>query len=218
MALPDPPKPGKPDARQKPERADDLTPEERKHLDEVLSKAWQDPAVITARDQVHAATDNYRKALRDAVERIDSSAVPLMGKLHDKSRVEAMRRKLPMDGPPNMGPMGPPLPKDPGASIQFLATQEANLRNLEGEDRDRLFSLARRLQDAGTLKPQIDRTYESWTRGGRDAAKSRRELREQFVVEMRKLDPWVANLLKVEPLPPFKEGASPKHPQRPPVP
>jgi hypothetical protein len=214
MALPNPPKPGKPDGRPKPERADDLTPEERKHLDEVLSQAWQDPAVITAREEVHAATDKYRKALRDAVERIDASAVPLMGKLHDKSRVEAMRRKLPMGGPPGMGPMGPPLPKDPAASIHVLATQEANLRHLEGADRERFLNLARQLQEAGTLNPQIEQTYEAWTRGGRDAAKSRRELREQFVIEMRKLDPWAAQLLQADLLPPPKAGD--KGPEGPP--
>ena len=32
--------------------------------------------MIQAREQVHAATDNYRKALRDAVDRIDPAAAP----------------------------------------------------------------------------------------------------------------------------------------------
>ncbi|MBU6302195.1 MAG: hypothetical protein KGS60_11620 [Verrucomicrobia bacterium] len=190
---------GKPDPRPKGDhRAGELTPEERKHLDQVLAQAWKDPAVMSARDQVHAATDAYRMALRDAVERVDPSAVPLMGKLHDKSRLEAVRRKLPMDGPAGMPP---PLPKDPEATIQVLANQEANARHLEGADRDRFFELARQIQTDGTLKEPIRQTYETWTRGGRDAAKARKDLREKLLTEMRQRDPWAASLLSSEPPP-----------------
>ncbi|RFC47688.1 MAG: hypothetical protein DVB23_000930 [Verrucomicrobia bacterium] len=193
------PAPGaKPEGRPRPEhRADELTPEERKHLDQVLAEAWKDPSVMAAREQVHAATDAYRKTLRDAVSRLDPSAVPLMGKLHDKSRLEAVRRKLPMDGAPGMPPQ---LPKDPEMSIQVLATQEANLRHLEGPDRERFLQLARQIQEEGTLKPLIRQTYDTWTRGGRDAAKSRRELRDQLLAKMRQKDVWAADLLKSDPL------------------
>lgn len=201
---PKPEKPGK--AKGSDHRPGDLTPEERQRLDEVLAQAWRDASVVEAREQVHAATDNYRKALRDAVERIDPSAVHLLGKLHDKSRVEAMRRKFPFEGPPGMGP---PLPEDPAASIQALATQEANFRRLEGPDRDRFLALAQQLNESKALEPQIRKAFEAWTRGGRDAGKSRRELREQFLVEMKKLDPWAENLLSApkDPSPPSTSPA-----------
>jgi len=200
---PEPAKPDKPDGRPKPEgRPDDLSPEERKRIDGILSQAWTDPAVIAAREEVHTATDNYRKALRNAVERIDPTAVPLMGKLHDKSRFEAMRRKIPGDGPPGMGPgTGPQLPPDPAGAIQFIANQEANLRHLEGPDRERFLGLARQIQEDGTLKPNVKATFETWTRGGRDAGKSRRDLRDGLLAEMRKRDPWAAELLKKDPKP-----------------
>jgi hypothetical protein len=218
------------DPRPKPENRpgkapDDLSPEERRRLDDVLAKAWTDPAVIQAREQVHAATDNYRKALRDAVERIDPAAAPLMGKLHDKSRLEAMRRKFPMPGPPGMGPFGPDLPPDPAGAIPSIANQEANLRHLQGPDRERFLQLAKQIQDSGTLKPEVKQTFETWTRGGRDAAKTRRELRERFLAEMRKLDPWAAELLKKDPLAEGKgkekdkDGKGPKEGmQAPPIP
>ena len=60
--------------------------------------------------------------------------------------------------------------------------------------------MAKQIQDSGTLKPEVKQTFETWTRGGRDAAKTRRELRERFLAEMRKLDPWAAELLKKDPL------------------
>jgi len=203
---PEPEKPDKPDGRPKPEsRPDDLTPEERKRIDGILSQAWTDPAVIAAREEVHTATDNYRKALRNAVERIDPTAVPLMGKLHDKSRFEAMRRKIPGDRPPGMGPgtgpgIGTGIAPDPAGAIPAIAIQEANLRHLEGPDRERFLQLARQIQEDGTLKPNVKATFETWTRGGRDAGKSRRELRDRFLAEMRKRDPWAAEILKKDPL------------------
>jgi hypothetical protein len=97
-------------------------------------------------------------------------------------------------------PLGPDMPPDPANAIPAMANQEANLRHLEGADRDRFLGLARQIQDAGTLKPQIKDTFDSWTRGGRDSGKARRELRDRFLAEMRKLDPWAAELLKKDPL------------------
>jgi hypothetical protein len=183
------------------ERADALTPEERQRLHEALSQAWEDPEVVRARQEVHRATEAYRRVLRDTVSRIDPDVVPVMGKLHEKSRVEAFRHQLPPDFPAGPGM----LPRDPAAAVDALAQAEARFRSLEGPDREHFLRVAKRLGESGVLRPALappppDREKEKdKEKNGRDVFKHRRELRERFLREMARSDPRVAEILASAP-------------------
>jgi hypothetical protein len=60
-----------------------LTPEEREEFREAMRRAWDDPAVLQARDEVKKATTAYQKALNEAIGRKDPNVVALLKKIRD---------------------------------------------------------------------------------------------------------------------------------------
>lgn len=66
-----------------------LAPEQREKLREAVRRAWNDPAVIQARDEVKAATDAYQNALKAAIDRSDPETAQLIEKYRQSSQTES---------------------------------------------------------------------------------------------------------------------------------
>lgn len=112
-------KPGKrpthaPEGKEDPFR--DLSPDDRNRLREAVRRAWNDPAVIQARDEVKAATDAYQTALREALVRTDPEIAGLVEKFRLATQSESRGYLAP--GLPNgrgtPGQMPPNFPGLPG--------------------------------------------------------------------------------------------------------
>lgn len=58
-----------------------LSPEEREKFRNAMRSAWNDPAVLQARDEVKKAAVAYQKALAEAIKRDDPEVKALMDKL-----------------------------------------------------------------------------------------------------------------------------------------
>ena len=106
-------KPGAPRGFGQSERKDpfsQLSEEEKKRVRAVLTKVWQDPAVMAAKEGVRVSTEEYREALKKAVTRLDPEAAGLMNKVHEGSESADMRKRF----EENMGGMRPGGPRGPG--------------------------------------------------------------------------------------------------------
>ncbi|MEM7147716.1 MAG: hypothetical protein AAF591_21615 [Verrucomicrobiota bacterium] len=106
--------PGGPGSGGRDGMGDPFSEEERQRVREVLAKVWQDPEVVAAKENVAMATEEYREALKAAVLRVDPEAGELMARMHEKSKMMAMRNehdahRRRMFGGGGGGPLGPGL-------------------------------------------------------------------------------------------------------------
>jgi hypothetical protein len=95
----------------------DLTPDQRDRLREAVRRAWNDPAVIQARDEVKAATDAYQNALRDSLVRTDPAMAGLIEKFRLSSQSDFRGYLAPgtNNGRNQDGDPGPEVPNLPGS-------------------------------------------------------------------------------------------------------
>ncbi|MCB1092361.1 MAG: hypothetical protein KDL87_12570 [Verrucomicrobiae bacterium] len=82
-----------------------LAPEQRDRLREAIRRAWSDPALIQARDEVKAATDAYQRALQAALIRTDPEIAGLIEEFRKSSQSDA-RGYLSPGFPGGRGPGG----------------------------------------------------------------------------------------------------------------
>ncbi len=188
-----------------------LTDEQRKRVRQVLEQVWQTPEVLAARENVQTATEEYRVALKTAVDRVDPEVGKLMSKLHDYSRSQALRnqydefkkRRGPMG--PGGGPGGPPRPgmrdRDmaPNGNGPFGGLPDF-FRNLTEEQKKIFLEARRRAEESEELRVLREQFLGTTDREARFRLqiKHRRLLRD----EMLRIDPRIADFTpKVNPSP-----------------
>ncbi|MEM8954208.1 MAG: hypothetical protein AAGD22_08665 [Verrucomicrobiota bacterium] len=161
-----------------------LTEEERERVREVLAKVWQDPEVVAAKESVAMATEEYRDALKAAVLRVDPGAEELMARMHEKSRMMAMRKehdahRRRMFGGGGGGPLGPGL-------HEFLArlSDEERLIFMEARDKADQTEAVRVLREEMRAVEDPEERMKYMTRS-----------RDLLLQEMVKIDERVKELL-----------------------
>lgn len=126
--------PGPPDAKdpkQDPLRG--IAPEKRERLRETMKKIWTDSAVLQARGEVAAATENYQKALRAAVERTDPEMLEVIEEIRASSNSE-FKGFLQRDAGQHRGGHGGRDFRDPFAAI--MNAPPPFLKDLTEEQRE----------------------------------------------------------------------------------
>jgi len=209
-------------------REPELSPEENERLRQALARAWENPEVIRTRESVRQATEEYRKALRKAVREVDPGAVDLMGKLHEKSKSQAIEHRIqPKNKPPKSGPDSPPPPPNapPEQLVQWVVDNEPGFRPLEPEHRRGLMRLAQETAAKGTVNEEMD----LWRHATnpKEAGNARLRLRQKLYDAMAEQDPGFRQLRGSLPEPgaprPKGPGGEPPRPdneprpERPPV-
>jgi hypothetical protein len=99
----------KPESRQERGGGDPLrhlSPEERNKFREAMRQAWDDPAVLQARDEVKEATIAYQKALTEAISRTDPDVVSVLKKIRDSTESPGKNMYPPGGGPGDPGGRG----------------------------------------------------------------------------------------------------------------
>lgn len=107
----------------------DLSPEQRDRLREAMRRAWNDPEVIQARDEIKAATDAYQKALRDSLVRTDPDMAGLIEKYRLSSQSD-FRGYLAPGSPNGRGQGGNEGPNPPAPGSNREGNREG--KNFEG--------------------------------------------------------------------------------------
>lgn len=93
----------------------DLSPEQRDRLREAVRRAWSDPGVIQARDEVKVATEAYQKALAATLTNTDPETAKLVERFRQHMESESKGYLSPGMSSPGRGP-GPGGPGGPGGS------------------------------------------------------------------------------------------------------
>ena len=183
-----------------------LSEEERRRVREVLAKVWQDPEVMAAKESVRISTEEWRAAMKEAVNRVDPGVAELMNKMYEQSRSAEVRRRyeesMGKGGPGGPGrpggpPKGPPGMR-PGAGPNGMPGLPEYVRALD-EEKKKIFLEARakasEVESIRTLRSQMEKLYlqEKTTREERHriSMEMRRALRE----EMIRIDPRVAEFV-----------------------
>lgn len=185
-----------------------LAPEQREKLREAVRRAWDDPAVIQARDEVKAATDAYQNALKAAIDRSDPEMAKLIEKYRQSSQTESKGYLFPggannparVPGPPNALPIperarewkdfesflimeNPPFLRDLSDDKKRLY-REAHRKAMESED------VRGRVEQLKTLRQEDDEFRKKRT----EAIRGMHSALRKALVEA---DPRVAELLPV---------------------
>lgn len=200
----------------------DLSPEENERLRQALAQAWEDPEVVRTRESVRQATEEYRKALRKAVRDVDPGAVDLMGKLHEKSKSQALEHRIqpkmkPSKGGPEFPPPPPMPPGSPAEMVEWIVNNEPGFRPLEPDQRRALIRLARDIAAKGTLDAELETVRRSTN--PKDSNNARMRLRQRLYDVMAEQDPGFRQLRVTLPEPnqrPNRPKDEPR-PERPPV-
>ncbi len=186
----------KPDPPRKPRMSEEGSPENRlsaedkERVREVLSEAWKRPEVIAARDQVHLATERYQRVLQEAVAQIDPSAEGLMNQLHQESKMEAMRHRVPPHRKESAREMRTLHVQE---IVDRIATSEPVFREFGFQDRARFLKLAHDVQDDPDLLAEIENLREA--HDPKDHQNARASVRRVLLRKMRDSDPWAAEKL-----------------------
>lgn len=98
--------------RESSEAWESLGPEQREKLREALREVWNDPAVISAREEVKHASDAYQAAVKAAVARHDPSLVEALAKLQGSVKGFGGAAFSGSGAPPR----GPGVPGGPGGA------------------------------------------------------------------------------------------------------
>ena len=175
--------------------ASPLTPTERERIRKVLAEAWERPDVIAARDEVHMATENYKRALNEAVAKIDPGAEELMNRLHKGSKMEAMRHRLP---PHRKGPNGHGPVSSPEELVERLASSEPAFRTMSFDERRRFLEIARKVHESGAIDDELRKALEKSGKSDSHLA-ARKRTRKALLDAMMREDPWVKKAIAAGP-------------------
>ncbi len=197
-----------PKEKDKPTSELKLSSEDRERIRAVLAEAWKRPEVIAARDEVHSATENYKKALEKAVSEIDPDAEGLMKRLHNESKMEAMRHRLPPHPRGTGRGMGPKIPKE---VVERIASSEPAFREMDFEERRRFLDIAEKTFLSGALDEAFEQLKSAAT--PEENGRARNQIREKLIREMGDRDSWAKEKIEAAPPPPF-DGGRPPHPSR----
>ena len=177
-----------------------LSEEERQRLREVMRRAWSDPAVIQAREEIQTATKAYQQALRDAIELLDLELIDAVEKIRDSS---AYRGPFPENyrGGAGGGPRGNGEgPLGGGRGFDDFLTMESPpfLKDLSEEDREIYREAHRKARESEPFKTTIGRLKE--VREQDDTLRDRkvelfREVRRVLTAQMVEADPRVKDIL-----------------------
>lgn len=180
---------------------DGLTEEEKRRVRDVLAKIWQDPEVMAAKESVRISTEEWREALKKAVNRVDPTVAQLMNKLHEQSRSAEVRKRY----EESMGPGGPGRPGGPpkGPGMRYgmgpngMPGLPEYVRALD-EEKKKIFLEARgkalEAEAIRALREQMEKLYEK--------EKVAREQRHRVMMQMRRvlrekmiqIDPRIAKI------------------------
>ena len=141
-----------------------------------MRKVWDDSAVLQARGEVAAATENYQKALRAAVERTDPEMLEVIEKIRTSSHSE-FRGFLQKGAEPQRGSHGGRDFRDPFAAI--LEAPPPFLKDLTEEQRE----IFRNARQKAIHSPAFQQALKEWEA----VRKKDDELREERIRLFRRL-------------------------------
>ena len=200
-----------------------LSAEERERFRNAMRRAWDDPAVLQARDEVKEATIAYQRALTEAIGKTDPEVLALLRKIQAGS--ESPLKKI---HPQGNGPGGRGRPGGVGFR-DFEAFITGNspgfLNGLNEEQRE----IYRRAREKALKSPEFQEVFgqlRQMRKVDEDLRNKRIELfgraRQTFHVQMLKADERVKDLLPRDglgpkgPPPVGRPGPPRKMPDRPP--
>jgi len=120
------------------EHWESLDESERGRLRSALREIWTDPQVISAREEVQQASDAYRRAVREAMARVDPSASTLLREMQSAGEGRSRERlgsapPGPRGRPPGIRPpeFAPVVP--PGFLDRFPQSEQERFRRAEAK-------------------------------------------------------------------------------------